>query len=111
LTEKREAIFCGGDWMNIKNLLLFTVIGLVSTACGKLTLTLEGLNPLPAELFSVESAEFVSGAQVMTTLMPSGFRVEGSVGQPFGTMVSTTSGGYTVYSTVQGQISSEPVTP
>lgn len=92
--------------MNLKNLLLLAAVSLASTACGKLSLTIDGLNPLPSELFLSPGAEFVSGAQVMETTA-GGYRVEASVGQPFGTMATTTSGGYTVYSTIQGQISSE----
>jgi hypothetical protein len=93
--------------MKLKNLLLLAAVSLASAACGKLELNIEGLNPLPAELFLATGSEFVSGAQLPVTTS-GGYRVESSIGQPFGTMMSTTSGGYKVYSTVQGQISSEP---
>lgn len=94
--------------MNFKNLLLLIAISLATTACGQVSLTLEGLNPIPPELFLATGSEFVSGAQTPTTTS-GGYKVESSVGQPFGAMMQTTSGGYKVYSTVQGQISSEPM--
>ena len=95
--------------MNFKQVMLFTAIGLASTGCGQVSLTLEGLNPIPQELFLGTGSEFVSGAQTPTLTSPGNYRVESSVGQPFGAMMQTTSGGYKVYSTVQGQISSEPM--
>lgn len=96
--------------MNFKVFILSAVIGLLTSGCGKMQLKLDGLNPLPVDLFVARpAAELLSGAQsgVLTDL--GHYRVDATLGSPYTKQYQeTTSGNYRVYSTLQGQISSTP---
>lgn len=94
--------------MNYKRLILFGAMGLLGTGCGKVQLQLDGLNPLPEDLFVARpAAELLSGAQTSVTTL-GGYKVDATLGSMYTEQYQTTAGGYKVFSTLQGQISSAP---
>lgn len=103
-----------GTYLSLIAILLF-----VATGCGKVDLEIN--LPSFGEWFSLSNgAEFVAASQksVTTPVEPDGqggfkggYIVNASLGAPFGELesVTTTDGGYKVYSSVEGQIVSEAI--
>ena len=80
-----------------------------TVGCGKVSLSLDGLNPgaIFAPLSQLSSgAEFVASSQQGQKTVNS-YTIDASAGSSFSQLVATTPSGYQVFSTVQGQLTSE----
>ncbi|MES3036521.1 MAG: hypothetical protein V4736_01320 [Bdellovibrionota bacterium] len=60
-------------------------------------------------LSKTQGAEFVSGSTQYQLTPTNGYKVQVSVGNYINTIRATTSGGYTVYSSIQGDMLSDQV--
>jgi hypothetical protein len=96
----------------LQKLTLVIAAMLLTTACGKVSLSLDNVLPGPvASLLGLSaSAEFVSSSAQGDRTVNS-YRVDSSTGAPLSQLVNTTPNGYTFYTTVQGVEVSDLTTP
>ena len=82
----------------------------VLTACGKVSLNVDNVLPSIGEgaIKMSNGAEFVAASQ-KGERTANRYIVDTSTGSTFGNLITTTPGGYKIYSTVQGQLTSEIV--
>ena len=101
LTDK----FYGGRMLKLLGLSGLIVLSLVNTGCS-LDSALFGVNPSKIGLQKTQGAEIVSGS-TQYRLTSNNYLVSASAGSVYDKINGTTSNGYKVYITVQGQMLSE----
>lgn len=90
-----------------KNLfILLGIISFLSAGCS-IQASLKKRTPDPVVVNTDYSFEFVSTSAQQVVSTPDGYKVEMTLGSPFSQIKQTSSGGDTVYTTVQGIIISE----
>ncbi len=98
--------YIGGRMLKLLGLSTLIVLSVVTTGCS-LDSALFGVNPLPGvSLARSQGAEIVSGS-TQYRLTQNNYRVSSSAGSVYDKVGGTTSNGYKVFITVQGQMISE----
>jgi hypothetical protein len=96
----------GGRMLKILGLSCLIVLSLANTGCS-LDSALFGVNPVPSLVYQkTQGAEIVSGS-TQYRLTANNYLVSASAGSVYDKINGTTSNGYKVYLTVQGQMLSE----
>lgn len=90
-----------------KQILMLSLLFLSATGCGKMALNLDNVLPSIGDVFKMSNgAEFVAASQKGEKTTGK-YTVDTSTGASYGNLVATTPNGYKIYSTVQGQMTSE----
>lgn len=86
---------------------LVAILLLTATGCGRVDLNFD--LPSLGDWFSMSNgAEFVAASQ-KAEVTQNQYVIDTSTGSTFGSLVATTPNGYKIYSSVEGQITSETV--